>query len=148
MPPPPPPPQRPAPPPPPQPAAPPRSNLLQGAALAQGFSVVGRVKGVMLVVTLALLAVASFFVNPMVLHTLRDQGITPTGWTAFLLNNAWITPLLCLPAFAAVVPLLRGAKRPFYWMTISTLLALLPLAAFLGGALGGIIAIYEHALSL
>ena len=102
----------------------------------------------MLVVTLVLLMIAAFFVNPMVQHTLRDQGITPTGWTAFFLNNAWITTVLSLPALASVMPLLRGTKRPLYWMTMSTLLALFPLGSFLFGALGGIITIYERALEL
>ena len=155
---PPPPPKRPVPPvaPPAAPPLPARSTAASAslttaghaAAYSKGFSIVGRVKGVLLVITVLALIVGAFFINPVMRESLRREGIEPTGLTGLALNNAWLTALLALPALATSIPLLRGAPRPFYWMTISSILLLLPLASFLLGTLGGVVELYSRALNL
>jgi len=109
--------------------------------------VVGRAKGVMMMATLLIMIVAALFVAPLLAGTLRDNGIKPSGVAALFLSAPWLVLPLSIPAFAACWPLVKGTERPIWWMTISTLLALIPLAFFLVGGVGAIAELYSAALN-
>lgn len=125
-----------------------RSTPVASGAWSQGFTVVGRVKGALLVFTILALTAGSLFIGPLVRGTLREQGIEPTGLPKIYFDMPWLTAVLCIPALIAAIALMRGVARPFLWMTLSTLLLLPALAFFLLGAAGGVAMIYERAFEL
>ena len=124
----------------------PRNGLPAG--LRTGLVVVGRVKAILLLVSIVALCAAALFLAPLIRGILAEQQVEPSGATAAYLDMPWITVLLALPALGSCVLLLRGPRRPFLWMTLATLLLLPALGFFLWGALGAIAAIYEKALAL
>ncbi|MFZ9915807.1 MAG: hypothetical protein ACO3IB_10810 [Phycisphaerales bacterium] len=118
-----------------------------GRTANPGWKVVGRAKGVMMMATLLIMVVAALFVAPLLAGTLRDNGIKPSGVAALFLSAPWLVLPLSIPAFAACWPLVKGTERPIWWMTVSTLLALLPLGFFLYGAVGAIAELYTAAFN-
>lgn len=126
-----------------RPPPPPRRSA---SGFQKGMVIAGRVKGVFLLVTTLALVAASVLIAPWIRKPLVEQGIEPTGLTAAYLDMPWLALLLSLPALATCVPLLRGAARPVFWMTVSTLLLVPPLGFFLWGAVGALASIYEKAL--
>ena len=111
-----------------------------------GWKLVGRIKGWMMVATVVVMSGAAYFVASMLAGVLRENRIAPTGVSELYLNAPWIVSVLSLPALAACLPLVRGTQQAIRWMTISTVLALIPLAFFLFGAVGCIAAIYSSAM--
>lgn len=111
-----------------------------------GWMLVGRIKGWMMVATVIVMSVAAYFVASMLEGVLRENKISPSGVSELYLRAPWIVTALSLPALAACLPLVRGTDRAMRWMTISTVLALAPLAFFLFGAVGCIAAIYSSAM--
>ena len=137
------------PPPPPSPPPPPfMGGGVPGArpAAKDGWRLVGRIKGWMMLATVIVMSVAAYFVASMLEGVLRENKITPSGVSELYLRAPWIVSVLSLPALAACLPLVRGTDRAMRWMTISTVLALAPLAFFLFGAVGCIAAIYSAAM--
>ena len=116
----------------------------QGAK--DGWRLVGRIKGWMMIATVIGMSAAAYFVASMLAGVLRENKISPSGVSELYLSAPWIVSVLSLPALAACVPLVRGTDRAMRWMTISTVLALAPLAFFLFGAVGCIAAIYSSAM--
>lgn len=115
-------------------------------AKKDGWSLVGRIKGWMMVATVVVMSGAAYFVASMLAGVLRENRIAPSGVGELYLSAPWIVSLLSLPALAACLPLVRGTQQAIRWMTISTVLALIPLAFFLFGAVGCIAAIYSAAM--
>ena len=111
-----------------------------------GWKLVGRIKGWMMIATVVVMSGAAYFVASMLTGVLRENKIAATGLSALYLGAPWIVSVLSLPALASCVPLVRGTQRAIRWMTISTVLALIPLAFFLFGAIGCIAAIYSAAM--
>ncbi|MFM7051841.1 MAG: hypothetical protein ACKOYN_06885 [Planctomycetota bacterium] len=125
------------------PTDPPRS------AADSALRATGRAKAVMMIVTLVVLFAASLFVAPLLGGVLRDNGVKPeSGAAALFLSYPWLTLPLSLPSLWACIRLVRGADRPFLWMLAATLLALLPLAFFLVGAVSAIAELYNAALRI
>ena len=118
----------------------------QPAAGKDGWRLVGRIKGWMMVATVVVMSGAAYFVASMLAGVLRENKIAPTGVSELYLGAPWIVSVLSLPALAACLPLVRGTQQAIRWMTISTVLALIPLAFFLFGAVGCIAAIYSAAM--
>ncbi len=87
----------------------------------------------MLVLTCLFAMAACIFLSPMLARTAADQDVKLGEFGTFFMNYPWVGALLGLPALAACVPLLRGGKHPIVWMTVATLLVLLPFAYLLGG---------------
>lgn len=139
------PPPPPSPPPPPFMGGPPL-GAPQPAAGKDGWKLVGRIKGWMMVATVVVMSGAAYFVASMLAGVLRENRIAPTGVSELYLSAPWIVSVLSLPALAACLPLVRGTQQAIRWMTVSTVLALIPLAFFLFGAIGCIGAIYSSAM--
>ncbi|MEY4118534.1 MAG: hypothetical protein RLZZ116_1862, partial [Planctomycetota bacterium] len=118
----------------------------QPTAGKDGWRLVGRIKGWMMVATVVVMSGAAYFVASMLAGVLRENKIAPTGVSELYLGAPWIVSVLSLPALAACLPLVRGTQQAIRWMTISTVLALIPLAFFLFGAVGCIAAIYSAAM--
>lgn len=111
-----------------------------------GWRLVGRVKGWMMVATVIVMAGASHFVASMLGGVLAENKIKASGVGALFLSAPWIVAVLSIPTLASCLPLVRGTQRAFLWMTVSTLLALIPLGFFLYGAGSCIAAIYNSAM--
>lgn len=99
-----------------------------------------------MVVTVVGMSAVSYFVADMLGGVLRENKITPSDMGALFLRAPWVVAVLSIPALAACAPLVRGTDRAMRWMTISTVLALIPLGFFLLGAVGCVAAIYSSAL--
>ena len=110
------------------------------------WRLVGRVKGWMMVATVVVMAAASYFVANMLGGVLRENRIKADGVAALFLSAPWIVAALSIPTLASCVPLVRGTPKAFLWMTVSTVLALIPLAFFLFGAGSCVAAIYNSAM--
>ena len=121
-------------------------GAVQRTSGKDGWRLVGRIKGWMMVATVIGMSAAAYFVASMLAGVLRENKISPSGVSELYLSAPWIVSVLSLPALAACVPLVRGTDRAMRWMTISTVLALAPLAFFLFGAIGCIAAIYSSAM--
>ena len=100
----------------------------------------------MMVATVVVMTGVALFVAPMLASVLREQGIAATGVGALYLRAPWLVGILSLPTLATCWPLVRGTEHAIRWMTITTLLALIPLGFFLFGAVGCIAQIYSAAL--
>ena len=103
------------------------------ATPSHGWIIIARVKAIMLVLTCLFAMAACIFLSPMLARTAADQDVKLGEFGTFFMNYPWVGALLGLPALAACVPLLRGGKHPIVWMTVATLLVLLPFAYLLGG---------------
>ena len=130
----------------PPPPPPPRTPVA-GVVTGTGWKTVGRVKAIMLLVTVAVMGLAAWFVAATLAPVLRENRVTPSGIADWYFRAPWLVLLLSLPAVWACVPLFRGTKRPFLWMTLSTLLLLPPIVFFLLGVVGAIGQIYSKALN-
>jgi hypothetical protein len=111
---------------------------------SRGWVLIGRVKAALLVIT-CLGTMAACLVVPMLLRsTVTEQEIVLSGFGALFLERPWVGVLLGVPALAASVPLLVGARRTILWMTIATLLLLLPFAFLLMGFVSCLAPLYEY----
>ena len=114
---------------------PPSANpsLPPTATPSHGWIIIARVKAIMLVLTCLFAMAACIFLSPVLARITADQDVKLGEFGTFFMNYPWVGALLGLPALAACVPLLRGGKHPIVWMTVATLLVLLPFAYLLGG---------------
>lgn len=126
---------------------PPPPRQAPDRSINRGWRVVGVVKGWMMIATLVVLIVAAFLVRPLIVTILEKADLKASGMTMLYLEMTWLVIPLSIPAFASCLPLVRGTQRPILWMTIASLLSIVPLAFFLLGAIGGIAALYESALN-
>jgi hypothetical protein len=110
----------------------------------RGLKILGRLKAGFLVLTVIIAMVACVGLQPVVKGVLQDQDIEVTGIAATFLDKPWIGLLLGLPALAACVPLLMGSRRTLLWMTLGTILALLPVIYLFLGFLGVMAPLYEY----
>lgn len=116
-----------------------------GGGLSKGWLLVGRVKAAMLVATTLLAMVACVLIRPLFAGIAADQGVKLEGFGAFYMAYPWVGSLLGIPALASCVPLIRGTDRTILWMTIATLLVLLPFGFLLGGFLSVVVPVYANA---
>lgn len=123
------------------------SGSVSNAELFQrGARVTGRVKGVMMLITILVLVAAAFFLAPR-MRSLASEFNVELHWTAlWFTKHPWLVIPLALPALAVSSMLVAGVKRPILWMTVATVLVLLPLAFVLLGAFGPIAGMYSNAL--
>lgn len=150
-------------PPPPPPPPPPRhfdrggsvgSNSSTGTpsattqALKRSVAVAGRVKGGFLLVTLLMLFAATFFIAPLLGATFEREGIKVDGWPGLFFSHPWIVLPLALPAAASAIALVRGVKRPIFWMMMSTVFLVPPTAFVLMGVVGGWMQLLDQAMNL
>jgi hypothetical protein len=110
----------------------------------RGLTILGRLKAGFLVLTVIIAMVACVGLQPILKGVLQDQDIEVTGIAATFLEKPWIGVLLGLPALAACVPLLMGSRRTLLWMTLGTILALLPVIYLFLGFLGVMAPLYEY----
>lgn len=109
-----------------------------------GWTLIGRVKAGFLILTVLLAMVACVGLQPILKRIVADQGIKVGEFAQIYLDKPWIGILLGIPALASCVPLIRGSRRPLLWMTVATILLLLPFAFLLLGFLGVIGPLYEY----
>ena len=150
----------PPPPPPPPPRRMPRAETTGSAgstssttssttvALKKSVAVAGRVKGVFLIVTLLILFAATFFIAPLLGATFEREGLKISGWPGLFFTHPWIVLPLSLPALASAVALIRGVKRPIFWIMVSTALLVPPTAFVLLGVVGGWMQLLDSAMNL
>lgn len=100
----------------------------------------------MMVATMVVMALAAYFVAGQLGSVFRENRVKLDAAAQFFFDAPWIVAVLSIPALAATVPLVRGTDRAFMWMTISTLLVLLPLGYFLWAAASGLVPLYSGAL--
>jgi len=110
----------------------------------RGLTILGRLKAGFLVLTVIIAMVACVGLQPILKGVLQDQDIEVTGIAATFLDKPWVGVLLGLPALAACVPLLMGSRRTLLWMTLGTILALLPVIYLFLGFLGVMAPLYEY----
>jgi hypothetical protein len=118
------------------------------AALKKSVVVAGRVKGVFLIVTILVLLAATFFIAPFLGATFEREGLKISGWPGLFFTHPWIVLPLSLPALASAVALLRGVKRPIFWIMVSTVLLVPPTAFVLLGVVGGWMQLLDSAMNL
>ena len=109
-----------------------------------GWTLIGRVKAGFLILTVLLSMVACVGLQPILKRIVIDQGIKVGEFAQVYLDKPWIGILLGIPALASCVPLIRGSRRPLLWMTVATILLLLPFAFLVLGFLGVIGPLYEY----
>lgn len=109
-----------------------------------GWTLIGRVKAGFLILTVLLSMVACVGLQPILKRIVIDQGIKVGEFAQLYLDKPWIGILLGIPALSSCVPLIRGSRRPLLWMTVATILLLLPFAFLLLGFLGVIGPLYEY----
>lgn len=97
----------------------------------------------MLLVTVAVMALAAWFVAATLAPVLRENRVHLSGISEWYFRAPWLVLIISLPAVGSCIPLFRGTKRPFLWMTVSTLLLLPPIAFFLLGVVGAIGQLYS-----
>jgi hypothetical protein len=76
-------------------------------------------------------------------NIVKDQGVKVEGLGAVYMAYPWLGVLLGLPALACCVPLFRGGARTILWMSLATLLALLPFALLFMGFLAVVAPLYD-----
>lgn len=99
----------------------------------------------MLLVTTLLAMVACVLLRPLFAGIVADQGVKLDGFGAFYMAYPWVGSLLGIPALASCIPLIRGTNRTILWMSIATLLVLLPFGFLLGGFLSVVVPVYANA---
>lgn len=97
----------------------------------------------MVVLTAALAMIACVGIHPLLQGIARSQNLKIEGYARIYLDMPWIGVLLGIPALAACIPLIRGSRRPLFWMSVATVLVLLPFAFLLMGFLGVMAPMYE-----
>ena len=117
-------------------------------ALKKSVAVAGRVKGVFLIVTILILFAATFFIAPLLGATFEREGLKIGGWPGLFFTHPWIVLPLSLPALASAVALIRGVKRPIFWIMVSTALLVPPTAFVLLGVVGGWMQLLDSAMNL
>ena len=110
----------------------------------RGLTILGRLKAGFLVLTVIISMIACVGLQPILKGVARDQDLVVTGIAATFLDKPWIGVLLGLPALAVCVPLLMGSRRTLLWMTLGTILALLPVLYLFLGFLGVMAPLYEY----
>lgn len=110
----------------------------------RGLTILGRLKAGFLVLTVIIAMVACVGLQPILKGVVRDQNLVVTGIAVTFLEKPWIGVLLGLPALAVCVPLLMGSRRTLLWMTLGTILALLPVIYLFLGFLGVMAPLYEY----
>ena len=110
----------------------------------RGLTILGRLKAGFLVLTVIIAMVACVGLQPILKGVARDQNLAVTGIAATFLEKPWIGVLLGLPPLAVCVPLLMGSRRTLLWMTLGTILALLPVIYLFLGFLGVMAPLYEY----
>ena len=118
------------------PSIPPKPNA--------GWTLIGRVKAGFLILTVLLAMVACVGLQPLLKGIAVEQNLKVEGFAVLFLEKPWIGVLLGIPALASCIPLIRGSRHPLLWMTVATLLLLLPFAFLLLGFLGVIAPLYEY----
>jgi hypothetical protein len=113
---------------------------------SRGWRLVGQVKGWMMIATIVVLILAAFLVRPLIFAILSKNNLAASGVTVLYLEHTWLVIPLSIPALASCVPLVRGTRRAILWMTVGSLLTVVPLAFFMLGAIGGIAALYSSVL--
>lgn len=115
-------------------------------ALRKTVAVAGRVKGIFLIVTLLVLYAATFFIAPLLGSTFEREGLKIDGLPGLFFSHPWLVLPMSLPAVIAAIALVRGVRRPFLWMGISTVFLLLPTAFVLVGVVGGWMQLLDSAM--
>ena len=117
-----------------------------GRKPASGWVIMGRIKAGMVVFTVLLAMVACVGLHPVLGNIVKDQGVKVEGLGAVYMAYPWLGVLLGLPALACCVPLFRGGSRTILWMSLATLLALLPFALLFMGFLAVVAPLYDIAV--
>jgi hypothetical protein len=115
-------------------------------ALRKTVAVAGRVKGIFLIVTLLVLYAATFFIAPVLGGTFEREGLKVNGIPGLLFSHPWLVLPMSLPALIAAIALVRGVRRPFLWMAVSTVFLLLPTFFVLAGVVGGWMQLLDSAM--
>ena len=112
--------------------------------MQKGLTILGRIKAGFLVLTVLLAMAACLLIHPLLRKIATEHGEEVNGYARAFLDKPWIGVLLGLPALAVCVPLLKGSRRPILWMTLGTILALLPVIFIFLGFLGVLAPLYEY----
>ena len=115
-------------------------------ALRKTVAVAGRVKGIFLIVTLLVLFAATFFIAPLLGSTFEREGLKIDGLPGLFFSHPWLVLPMSLPAVIVAIALVRGVRRPFLWMGVSTVFLLLPTAFVLVGVVGGWMQLLDSAM--
>ena len=116
-----------------------------GTGTSTGWSLMGRVKGWMMIGTVVLLSVAAYFIAAQLEPTLRENRVEIPTVTKLYFGAPWLVAVLSIPTLASCVPLVRGTKKPFLWMTVSSLLVVIPVVFMVWGAAAGLAGLYSGA---
>ena len=109
-----------------------------------GWTIVTRIKAGFLIFTVLLAMAASLLLQPVLKGIVVAQDLEVEGFALIYLTKPWIGVLLGIPALVCCLPLIRGSRHPLLWMTVATILLLLPFAFLLIGFLGVIGPMYEY----
>ncbi len=115
---------------------------------SRGWQLVGWAKGVFLLLTVIAMSVVALFVDWVLEPTLVEQRVKMSGFAKVFFAAPWLVAVLSIPAVLTVLPLFLGTRRVFLWITVSSLLLLVPFAFFLLATVGSIAQIYSDALDL
>jgi len=121
------------------PTTPPASNRPQ-----RFWVYLARAKAVFALVTVLITIAGSFVLAPLLRLVAAEQDVELSWLASVYLERPWIGALLGVPALLASIPLWMGARRPFLWATLVTVLVLIPIAFLLGAFLGVIAPLYEY----
>lgn len=112
-------------------------------APSNGWVIMGRIKAGMVVFTVLLAMAACVGLHPVLANFVKDQGVKVEGLGAVYMAYPWLGILLGVPALACCVPLFRGQSRTILWMSLATLLALLPFGLLFMGFLSVVVPLYS-----
>jgi len=104
----------------------------------------GRAKAAFALVTVLITIAGSFVLAPLLRQVAAEQDVELSWLASVYLERPWIGALLGVPALLASIPLWMGARRPFLWATLVTILVLVPIGFLLGAFLGVIAPLYEY----
>ena len=103
-----------------------------------------RAKAVFALITVLVTIAGSFVLAPLLRQVAAEQDVELSWLASVYLERPWIGALLGVPALLASIPLWMGARRPFLWATLVTILVLVPIGFLLGAFLGVIAPLYEY----
>ncbi|MEY3027198.1 MAG: hypothetical protein RLZZ238_2095 [Planctomycetota bacterium] len=106
--------------------------------------IVGRIKAGMVVFTVLLAMLACVLLQPLLKNLAADQGVEVSGLGALYISYPWLGIVLGIPALAACVPLIRGKGKTMLWMSLATILALLPFGLLFAGFLAVVVPLYTE----
>ena len=109
-----------------------------------GWTLITRLKAGFLILTVLLAMIACVGLQPVLKGIATAQDVKVEGMARTYLEMPWIGVLLGIPALASCVPLIRGSRQPILWMTVASILLILPFAYLLIGFLGVIGPMYEY----